>query len=183
MQFLDRYFNSNFNVAPTDNVLYASLPYLGYHSVKLKQDLSILFSKYFNDLTIRFVFTNSFTIGSFFNYKDKLPLGMLSSVVYCFSCVQCTSEYVGMTSRPLYCRIAEHAGRSYRTNRPISNPCHSSIRTHTESTCGSPINLDNFKILCSANNFNDLRILESLHIFKRHPILNNTDSSYPLTFI
>jgi len=183
MQFLDRNFNNISPVPPTENIFYASLPYLGHHSVKFKQDLSVLFSKYFNELSFRFVFTNTFTIGSFFNYKDKLPLGMLSSIIYSFSCVRCTSEYVGMTSRPLFIRIAEHAGRSYRTNRAIANPPHSSIRNHTEGTCCSPINIDNFKVLGAASNFKDLRILESLHIFKRQPILNTADSSYPLTFI
>ena len=104
---------------------------------------------------------------------------MLSSVIYHFSCGQCPSDYVSMTSRNLYMRIAEHAGRSYRSNRNLASPPHSSIRDHTEQ-CNVPITLDNFKILDYSSNSSDLRILESLHIFKTKPSLNLQNSSYPL---
>ena len=42
--------------------------------------------------------TNPFKISSLFFFKDKLPKHMQASVVYKFSCVQCTSEYVGSTT-------------------------------------------------------------------------------------
>ena len=75
-------------------------------------------------------------------------------------------------------RIAEHAGRSCRINKILAVPPHSVIRDHAEHTCDAPINLSNFKILGSAKKFNELRILESLHIFKDRPSLNSSGSSY-----
>ena len=58
---------------------------------------------------------NKFTVGSFFNYKDKLPMRLKSSLVYKFRCAQFASEYVGMTARTLGTRVDEHVGVSYRT--------------------------------------------------------------------
>ena len=40
------------------------------------------------------VSVNKFTVGSFFNYTDKLHMRLKSSLVYKFSCAQCASEYV-----------------------------------------------------------------------------------------
>ena len=49
-----------------------------------------------------------------FNYEDKLPLRIQSYLVYEYSCVHCTSEYVGTTTRTLGVRADEHAGVSFR---------------------------------------------------------------------
>ena len=61
----------------------------------------LLLGKYYREKKFQVILVNGFTIGSFFNYKDKLPLRMQSSLVYKYSCVHCTSEYVGMTTRTL----------------------------------------------------------------------------------
>ena len=94
-------------------------PYFGKHSEKLKSDLSVLFCKYFKDISFNFILVNSFKIDSFFSFKDRLPKGMRSSLIYKYSCVRCTSEYIGSTTRILTTRVAEHAGRSHRTDRII----------------------------------------------------------------
>ena len=96
---------------------------------------------------------------------------MRASVVYKFSCVQCTSEYVGSTTHSLYRRVAQHSGRSFRTNRLLTTPPHSNIRDHTFN-CHSPITLENFTILNSCKSETDLHILESLYIYKTNPVLN-----------
>ena len=62
------------------------------------------------------------------------------------------------------------------------HPFHSNIREHAQ-TCGTPITIDNFTILDSRSNTNDLRILESLYIFKDRPVLNNMQSSHPLCVV
>ena len=67
---------------------------------------------------------------------------MRSSLIYKYSCVQCTSEYIGSTTRLLASRLAEHSGRSLRTNRILSHTSHSNIREHAQ-TCGTPITIDN----------------------------------------
>lgn len=145
----------------------------------MKQEISKLLNKYFTTNNFRIVLSNKFTIGSFFRFKEKLPLSMVASVIYQFSCSQCESCYVGMTSRNIYKRVAEHAGVSFRTGARLSQPPHSAVREHANN-CNTPVSLDSFKILNSASNPSDLRIIESLYIFKLKPPLNNTLSSYPL---
>ena len=108
---------------------------------------------------------------------------MRGSLVYKFSCVQCTSMYVGSTSRTLISRAAEHAGRSPRTNKPIVNPSQSSIRCHGNNNCSPDVSLDTFEILDSVSNSQDLRILESIYIYRLRPNLNENSSSYPLNIL
>ena len=104
---------------------------------------------------------------------------MQSSLVYQFSCVNCTSGYVGCSRRTLATRVAEHAGKSSRTGRALTTTPHSSVREHTE-TCGSPVTMNQFKILDFCNSNNDLCILESLYIYKLKPAINDSQSSHDL---
>ena len=90
-----------------------SLPYFGQFSKKLSSELVVLLGRHFSDVRINVVIVNKFIVGSFFNYKDKLPMNLKSSLVYKFSCAQCASEYVGMTARTLGTRVDEHVGVSY----------------------------------------------------------------------
>ena len=158
---------------------YIVLPYFGPQSDKLKLEVSEILKKYFTGVDFKIISLNKSTIGQFFNFKDKLPRAMLSSIIYSFSCERCSSNYVGMTSRNFYKRIAEHAGRSFRTNSLLSHPPHSAIRDHTFG-CNSPISINQFKIIDSTSNQFDLKIIESLHILSIKPSLNNANSSYPL---
>ena len=95
---------------------------------------------------------------------------MQRSLVYQFSCVNCTSGYVGCSRRTLATRVAEHAGKSSRTGRALTTPPHSSVREHAE-TCGSPVTINQFEILDFCNSNNDLCILESLYICKLKPAI------------
>ena len=88
---------------------------------------------------------------------------------------------MGSTSRALYVRVCEHVGKSHRTNRPLTTPAHSAIRGHGQH-CSADLSLDNFSIIGSATGF-DLRILESLHIFKLKPDLNDMQSCFPLSIV
>ena len=105
-----------------------------------------------------------------------------SSLVYKFSCAQYASEYVGMTARTLVIRIDEHVGVSYRRGARLTQPPHSAIRDHRDR-CGTVFDTSNFKILANASCTTNLRILESLYIYKAKPILNNQLSSYPLSIV
>ena len=106
---------------------------------------------------------------------------MRASVVYKFSCVQCTSEYAGSTTHSLR-RVAQHSGRSFRTNRLLTTPPHSNIRDHTFNW-HSPITLENFTILNSCKSETDLHILESLYIYKTNPVLNSSQSAHHLNIV
>ena len=179
-RFLDRKYSPN-RVTPVDDrtKFYVSLPYFGSQSDKLQSDLKQLLAKYFPHINFILISTNPFKIGSFFQFKDKLPVALRSKLIYKFSCSHCESSYVGSTTRTLGQRIAEHAGKSYRTNRFLSSPSHSSVREHCNS-CNSIVNQDNFSILCHST-ASEIRILESLYIFKLKPDFNNTLSAFPLS--
>ena len=75
----------------------------------------VLIGRHFSDDRFNVVLVYKFTVGSFLNFKDKLPMRLKSSLVYKFSCARCASEYVGMTARTLGSRVDEHVGVSYRT--------------------------------------------------------------------
>ena len=104
---------------------------------------------------------------------------MQASLVYKFCCSQCDATYVGSTTRTLGARVAEHMGRSHRTNSILTNPSHSSIRDHS-FVCDTRFNIDNFQILKSSSQPSDIRTLESLFILKLKPNLNDTRSAAPL---
>jgi len=181
-QFLDKKFLPQAIVRPAKECFYISLPFYGSQSEKLKSDLLTLLNSFYTAIDFKIILTNNFKISSFFQYKDRLPQVHRSSLVYKFSCAQCASEYVGSTVRTLRTRVAEHCGRSFRTLRPLANPPHSAIRDHSES-CNQPISNDNFTILASIKNQTDLRLLESMYIFKLKPILNNDQSAFPLSIV
>ena len=61
-------------------------------------------------------------------------------------------------------------------------PPHSAPRIHSLDKKHYLTN-DNFKILDTANNESDLRILESLYIFKNRPKLNMDSSAAPLSVV
>ena len=123
-------------------------------------------------------FKNDFSVESFFTFKDKIPFALRSNIVYKYTCDACQASYIGESTRHIKTRIAEHRGLSPRTGYPLTNPSHSSIRTHAETT-GHEIKTSNFKIVLSTNSQN-LKIAESIIIRKHKPSLNNMDSSVPL---
>ena len=166
---------------PPTNVKYVTLPFFGPQSEKLKLEFLSLLTKYIPDFTFKIILVNNYKVGRFFNYKDALPLMSRSSVVYQYKCPQCGAMYVGSTTRTLHVRTAEHAGRSHRTGRILSQPPHSSVREHAEGSCDTPVSSSNFSILDRCNEKVGLRILESLYIFKHHPKLNDTNSAFPLS--
>ena len=133
-------------------------------------------------LTSTLVLVNSFKLGYFFSYKDRLPKAMCASLVYKCCCARSASECVGSTTRTLHTRVAEHAGRSFRTGSILSVPPHSMVRIHSES-CGVLVTLDDFCIIGSTSSAIDLRILQSMHIFKLKAVLNDCQSSYPLSIV
>ena len=137
-----------------------------------------MFSRYFNNQSIKFILSNKNTIGTYFPYKDRLPIGMRSSIIYQYCCANCSHHYIGSSIRNLYMRISEHQGKSYRTGRELQT-INSSIFDHKFSW-DSQIKTDNFKILDHSPSEFRLRILESLYIHKERPQLNDMQSATPL---
>ena len=89
------------------------------------------------------------------------------------------ATYCGETSRHLCTLVAEHNGRSARTNLVLTSPPHSNIRAHS-SISNHPLLDSNFEI---AVNKSDLKLAESICIHKYKPNLNNTNSSTPLNIL
>jgi hypothetical protein len=181
-KFMSRQYKEVVPDCDSGNLIYCSFPYFGHASETMARELKVLFSKYVPNVNLQVVLVNNFKIGSFFKYKDTLPLFMRSSLVYRYSCAQCASAYVGMTSRNFYTRLAEHKGRSFRTGTLLAHPPHSAVRVHAEQ-CNVPVSDSDFRVLAFTTGVSDLRILESLYIFKQKPSLNAAFSSHPLEIV
>ena len=182
---LNKFLNKLFSPRPLSynvprKTKFFKLPYFGSPSDKLKTDLLSLLSDAFPQIQFKPILNNDFKISNFFNYKDRLPSMLASSVIYEFCCSQfgVSVSYVGSTKRRLFDRVREHAGVSIRTGKSLSSPSFSNIRQHALS-CKCSISIGNFKILASSNP-SDLHILESIYIKEMSPNLNNQSSSFPL---
>ena len=160
---------------------YFCFQYFGLQSENLRAELQNLFTRYFTTLNIKLIFASKFTISSFFR-KDSLTPMSRSSVVYKYGCPLCGDQYVGSTSRTLFVERVSMAG-SHRTGALLTCPPHSAIRDHCEQRCLVPVSYDDFNILAVAPDLVSLRILESLHIFKSKPKLNDSNSSFPLNIV
>ena len=84
-----------------------------------------------------------------------------------------------MTTYTLGTRVAKRAGVSFQSGVPLTSPPHSAVREHSD-LCSTNVDINNFQVLATSSSEIDLKILESLHIFKSRPRLNSQLSSYPL---
>ena len=139
--------------------IFVKLPYYGNQSFKIKRNLRELLLKFYPQINIQIIFSNNFSISSFFRLKDKIPDRLRSSLIYKYQCDRCNSVYIGKTIRHFSVRISEHRGLSYRTNRPLLSPPFSSIRNHNQSCEIKP---DNFKIVASGQGNLELLVKESI---------------------
>lgn len=161
------------------DVRYFKLPYVGKTSLDLKKKLGVILRFAYPQIDFRLIMYNDFKIGSFFRYKDKLNALLCSCVVYQFNCPRCEGGiYIGSTARCLKTRMCAHAGISHRTMIPLSTPEMSPIRSHLVQ-CKVKFKFENFEILAQTDR-SSLLILESLHIKKKQPLLNDNVQSVQL---
>jgi len=159
--------------------VYLELPFIGYHTNKLKHEVNLIMTKYYPHIQARYYFRNNFKVGSFFKKCDIPPMPLRSSVVYKYTCDCCQQFYIGSTVLQMFRRYSAHQGVSFRTNRPLSSPEKSSIREHSEQS-DHPFKVQNFTILDNVKPQIQLRTLESLYIYKCKPQLNDSQSAIPL---
>ena len=88
--------------------LFIKLPFLGPQTYIAKRKLSALNTKFYPHVSIRFIITPSLTIQNFFSFKDKLPISLVSSVIYQYSCGQCSATYIGETRKQLKVRVSQY---------------------------------------------------------------------------
>jgi len=176
-RFLDRKFSVK-QVLCTANKqpVFLQLPYIGRQTDKLKLDLDRLLAKFYPQIQPKYFFRNSLTICSFFKKYEMPEMSLRTSVVYKYVCDHCQGSYIGSTALQMFRRCAAHGGYSFRTNRPLAVRENSSIREHCENSNHS-FKLGNFSILDSINCSRQLRILESLYIFKQRPTFNDNQSA------
>ena len=168
-KFFSKHFSDTTSLYNTKPTFYISITYFGSQSDELSRELSRLLSKYKSHIKFIIIQVNRHKIGSLFNYKDRLPSFMRSSIVYRFSCARCACEYVGSTTRSLQTRVCEHIGKSHRTVLPLSTPQHSNIRLHCDC-CRVSVNETDFSILSGyERNSETLLILKFMYISKMKP--------------
>ena len=161
--------------------VFLKIPFLGIQSFRMKRRLKSVIEHFYPQVNARIIFQSSNSIQNFFKFKDRIPLSLASSVVYQYTCRQCSATYIGETKKQLKVRISQHKGISFRTNRPLSSFDSSKIYEHAFDN-NHPISDDLFKILSNSNVF-DLKFLESLYIHKLQPNLNDYNSSFDLHIV
>ena len=132
--FLDKVFHPEaVSHSVPKKVVYFSLPFTGTHSLHIRTQISRLCSSAFPQLNIRCVFRPTQRLSHLFTFKDRIPKGLRSCVVYQFQCRCCSASYVGQKVRHLHTRVSEHLGISALTGKASSNPKPSSILQHLNS--------------------------------------------------
>lgn len=163
-------------------VIYVKLPFIGPLSYDTVTYLQKTLVQYFPQINFRFSLNNSFKVANFFMYKDRLPDELRSNIIYNFKCSVCNATYIGSTSKQSKIRFSQHLGISYRTNNPYAEPQHSAPRIHAESS-NHPFKYSDFSIIDSCQLRNNIRILESIHIYNQRPTLNIDHSAVPLNIL
>ena len=165
---------------PAKERIYLGLPFHGKPTDLLRRAIRCICRKYLPHKDVIIYFKSGVRVKNFFQIKDRTPLAMRSSVVYQFTCASCQASYIGQTTRHLHHRVAEHAGVSHLTGRPVKTLVHSSIRDHCRQCEGQDCSLRDFKVLASGSTDIDLLVRERLLIEKLKPALNGNSGSFEL---
>ena len=170
--------SKSFDVPPKP--IYFESSYFGSPMNLMQRKLKHLFKTFFPHLKLIFISRSQCTIGSYFRFKDKLPISFASSVIYKYSCSHCPATYIGETRKQFEVRICQHKGLSFRTGKPLSE-INSKIYDHFFEH-SHQINSDNFSIL-SHSKQHETKILESIFLHSERPTLNDRNSSYQLCIL
>ena len=155
--FLDKLFSKK-KIVPTvpRKVINISLPFMGKDSLKIRGNLTKIAKTYFPCCKIQVMFNSGKRLGSFFGFKDKVPLNARSLVLYKFTYSSCNSAYIGKTKRHFLVRMFEHLGISLRTGANYTyNPKNSNntaVWNHINNCDKCNANLDNCRVIGSAKN-------------------------------
>ena len=145
------------------DVHYFKLPYIGNLSHHIKNKFSKLCKEFFKGNVNNKLVSTSFKIKNYFSYKDSIPDGLKSFLVYKFACASCSSSYIGETCCHFKTRIEEHIKKN---SKYIFKDLHST------TTCFDWYNSLSFEIIDRAKSKLDLKIKNVLHINLRKPNLN-----------
>ena len=174
------------NKVPSKEKIIISLPFMGKYSNVFQKQFDKLVKNFKNDFKLSIAWNSPRKLKNLFHFKDRLPMGLRSKILYSYTCDGCNSVYYGKSKRHFTVRAHEHLGLSLKTGKRYSfnpkNNNNSSVLLHINSTSNSCIgSINNFKIIGSAPNDFFLRIKESLLIRKFKPSLNYKEKlSIPL---
>ena len=179
--FLDKIYKPPMKVASVPKLeIYCKMPYLGELDSLFKKELQSILDKSYPFAKFFIVSKNPLKISSFFHLKSKTSVLLRSNIIYKYTCSNCKLEsYIGSTTRPLKTRVCEHMGISFRTLCDLKNKPLSNIRLHSQ-ICRTHITFDNFSIIDSAHNEQELLIKESILIKQKMPSLNKDLSAIKL---
>ena len=160
-----------------------SLPFMGKDSLQIRSELSKIAKTYFPCCKIQVMFNSVNRLGSYFRFKDRVPLNARSLVLYKFKCSSCNSAYAGKTKRHFLVRTCEHLGISLTTGNNYkynpNNKNNTTVLNHINcNNCEATV--DNFRIIGSARNDYTLCLKESLVIQLHKFNLNKNVKSMPL---
>lgn len=173
----------NIKFGPNKERLYIGLPYLGKTTDAIRRAIKQICKEFIPHKDVIVFCKPGRRIANFFRVKDTTPFDLRSHVVYEYTCAECHFSYIGQTSRHLRHRVAEHAGISHLTGRPVKTIIHSSIHDHCMQCRGSGCALRNFKILATGNNELELLVKERLLIDRKKPSLNGNVGSFELLLV
>ena len=149
------------------------LPCIGGLSHHIRNELSGLCKEFCGEsFDIGLVF-GSFRVEDYFAYKDPIPGGLKSFLVYEFACAGCSSDCIGETCRRFEAKIEEHIRRD--------NKSHVFRHLHSSETCFGSCDSLCFKMVDRTNSGFDLGIEEALHIDWGRPGLGAQQNHLALT--
>ena len=155
--------NNNTESANDIDLRYFKLPYIGKHSIVLKQRIKDVMKKFCKNIDARLVFTTS-KIKDSFSAKDKFnSFDHISKVIYKFVCASCADSYIGETERHLSKRIKEHCS---------DKNSHVFKHLNASEACKNAYNNNCFFVLDHADTKHQLRIKEGMYIKWEQPVLN-----------
>ena len=116
-KYLDYKFSSNLNqLKDKSDVHYLELPYMTNLSHHIKNKLSKLCKEFCKEnFNIKLVFS-SFKIKHYFSYKDTIPNGLQSFLVYKITCANCSFSYIGETCHHFKTVIEEHIKKDKKSH-------------------------------------------------------------------
>ena len=157
------------------------LPYLCVVSDKIRSSLYKIISKNLLCCKFNIIFKASCRFSSYFQFKDRPCIDLISGIVYQFSCGGCNATYNGQSKCHLKVRMSEqHMAVSALTGKTSSSSAPLiAVREHMLE-CDHRVCSEDFSIHCHAKNYFLLELKESLFILRDNPVLNKTIQSAPL---
>ena len=141
-----------------------TLPFVGKETVRYGKKLQSCFKRLFS-VNLKIAYRNT-KVGEYFTLKDCTPSLFASNVVYRFRCsVDGDTSYIGVTTRQLFERIAEHRN----PKRP------SAVQSHLEmcdDCCNVPYFSRLFNVLKRCKTQREARAMEVILISEYRPSLN-----------